>query len=334
MKHTRLWRFLAIAFAFTLIAAACGDDGGEEAADPGTDGSASGECETLAPSGDAAAADFSGVEVNVGSKDFTEQIVLGEILVQALEARGATVTNNTNLGGTVVNRDALLAGEIDTYWEYNGTGWTVHLGREDPSFDSTELTTNVCVTDLDENSIRWVGVSPFNDTYGFATAPEFLDGGSSFSLQSMADYIGENPDASVCLESEFPNRPDGMVLFEDATGFVIPPEQIEILETGVIYEEISNGNCSFGEVFTTDGRIPGLGLNLVDDPGVFIIYNVSLTLPDDLYSQAPDAWDAVVSSILAPLDNDTMAELNQRVSIDGEDAADVAKDFLTSNGII
>ncbi|MGZ0228667.1 MAG: glycine betaine ABC transporter substrate-binding protein, partial [Acidimicrobiales bacterium] len=114
--------------------------------------------------------DFSGIDVNVGSKDFTEQIVLGEILVQTLEAKGATVTNNTNLGGTVVNRDALLSGEIDTYWEYNGTGWTVHLANEDPSFDSQTLSTDVCVNDLAENNIRWVGVSPFNDPYRFATA--------------------------------------------------------------------------------------------------------------------------------------------------------------------
>ena len=331
-NNHKLLRLLAIVFSFALIAAACGsDDDGEAAAG---DAAATGTCETIAPSGDAASADFSGIEVNVGSKDFTEQIVLGEILVQTLEAKGATVTNNTNLGGTVVNRDALLSGEIDTYWEYNGTGWTVHLANEDPSFDSQTLSTDVCVNDLTENDIRWVGVSPFNDTYGFATAPDFLDDGSTFSLQSMADHLGANADATMCLETEFPNRPDGLVLFEEATGYTVPESQIDILETGVIYEEIVNGNCQFGEIFTTDGRIPALNLNVVDDPGVFIIYNVSLTMPDAVYQQAPVAWDAVVGAILAPLDADTMAELNRRVSAGGEDAAAVAKDFLTTNGII
>ncbi len=339
MKPNTLWRLLAILLAFTLVAAACGDDddddasGGEDTEESEGDAGASGECETLNVSGDAAAADFTGQEITVGSKDFTEQIVLGEILVQALESKGATVNNNTNLGGTSVNRDALLANEIDAYWEYNGTGWTVHLGQEDPSFDPDELSNDVCVTDLAENSVRWIGRSPFNDTYGFATAPDFLDGDAPFSLQSMADYLAENEDASVCLETEFPNRPDGLVLFEDATGYAVPESQIEILETGVIYEETANGNCDFGEVFTTDGRIPGLGLNLVEDPGVFILYNVSLTMPDSVYQQAPEAWDAIVAEILAPLDEDLMAELNRRVSIDGESAADVAADFLATNGI-
>ncbi|MGZ0228666.1 MAG: glycine betaine ABC transporter substrate-binding protein, partial [Acidimicrobiales bacterium] len=152
--------------------------------------------------------------------------------------------------------------------------------------------------------------------------------------QSMADHLEANADATLCLETEFPNRPDGLVLFEEATGYTVPESQIDILETGVIYEETVNGNCQFGEIFTTDGRIPALNLNVVDDPGVFIIYNVSLTMPDTVYQQAPEAWDAVVGAILAPLDADTMAELNRRVSAGGEDAADVANDFLTTNGII
>lgn len=334
-----LWRLLAALFAISMVAAACGDDdddddGVDASASAPEDAAASETCETLDVSGDVADADFSGIDVTVGSKDFTEQIVLGEILVRALEEKGANVTNNVNLGGTVVNRDALLAGEIDTYWEYNGTGWTVHLGQGDPSFNSDELSEDVCVMDLEENDIRWVGQSPFNDTYGFATGPDFLDDGGAFTLQSMADYLAENDDATVCLETEFPNRPDGLVLFEEATGYEVPESQIEVLEAGVIYEETASGNCDFGEIFTTDGRIPALNLNLVEDPGVFIIYNVSLTMQDETYQLAPDSWDALVGAILAPLDNATMAELNERVSSGGEDAADVAEDFLTSNGII
>jgi osmoprotectant transport system substrate-binding protein len=336
-KHP-LWRVLALLFSFALFAAACGDDDDSSSADPapvddGTDVDAVATCDTLNPSGDLASVDFTGTSVTVGSKDFVEQIVLGEILVKALEAYGADVTNSTNLGGTVVNRDALLANQIDTYWEYNGTGWTVHLAQDDPSFDPEKLTTDVCAKDLADNDIRWIGRSPFNDTYGFATATDFLDGDAPFSLQSMADYLAANEEASLCLESEFPNRPDGLVLFEDATGYTVPESQVQILETGVIYEETSNGNCDFGEVYTTDGRIPALELNLVQDPGVFILYNVSLTMPDSVYATAPESWDALVGAILGPLDEDTMAELNRRVSSGGESASDVAADFLSTNNI-
>ncbi len=315
-------------------------DTGDDTADTGDDTAGeeapTGECETALDGDDSVESlselDFSGLEVNVGSKDFVEQFVIGQMAIVALEAGGATVTDNVNLGGTVVNRDALLAGEIDAYWEYNGTGWTVHLGQEDPSFDREELTNDVCVMDLAENDIRWLGVSPFNNTYGFATAGDSPAAGGD--LQAMMEYVNENSDATVCMETEFPNRPDGLVLLEDATGMTIPQEQIEILETGVIYDETAAGNCTFGEIFTTDGRIPSLGLDVVDDPGIFILYNVSLTIPDSVYQQAPEAFEAMADTLLAPLDNDTMAELNRRVSDDGEDPRAVAESFLTEQGLL
>ncbi|TVR26274.1 MAG: hypothetical protein EA389_06420 [Ilumatobacter sp.] len=331
-------RFAAGVAALALVIAACGGDDDNDVADPPANDidAPADECttDTLGPNvvDSLTELDFSGLTVNVGSKDFVEQFVLGQLLIVAIEAGGGDTIDNVNLGGTVVNRDALLSNEIDAYWEYNGTGWMVHLGQEDPSFDREELTRDVCVGDLAENDIRWLSVSPFNNTYGFATAG---DGpATGLDLQGMADYVAENPDATVCMETEYPNRPDGLVLFEDATNFQIPDAQIEILETGVIYEETASGNCTFGEIFTTDGRIPALGLDVVEDPGVHILYNVSLTIPDSVYQQAPEAFQAVTETILAPLDNDTMAELNRRVSADGEDPRDVAESFLRDEGLI
>lgn len=327
--------------AITLVAAACGgdDNGSADTTAPGNGGDNGGvaaDCTTMfGPDASVTSLeelDFSGVTVNVGSKDFVEQFVLSELLIAGIEAGGGSTVNNVNLGGTVVNRDALLANEIDAYWEYNGTGWTVHLGQEDPSFDREELSTDVCVGDLAENEIRWLGVSPFNNTYGFATAG---DGpATGLDLQGMADYVAANADAVVCMETEYPNRPDGLVLFETATDFQIPDAQIEILEVGVIYQETANGNCTFGEIYTTDGRIAALGLQVLDDPGINILYNVSLTLPDSVYQQAPEAFQALVETILKPLDNETMAELNRQVSADGLDPSEVAETFLRDQGLI
>jgi osmoprotectant transport system substrate-binding protein len=330
-------RLVAGLATLALVATACGSDDDSGGGDDGADDDMSGaECETAVNQDDSVASlselDFSGLDINVGSKDFVEQFVLGQLAIVGLEAGGATVTDSTNLGGTVVNRDALLANEIDTYFEYNGTGWTVHLGREDPSFDADELTTGVCVNDLAENDIRWVGVSPFNNTYGFATAGDSPAAG--LDLQGMMEYVNENPDATVCMETEFPNRPDGLVLLEEATGLTIPAGQDEILDVGVIYDETATGNCTFGEVFTTDGRIPALGLELVEDPGVMILYNVSMTMPDSVYQQAPEAFEALADTILSGLDNETVAELQRKVSADGEDARDVAVEYLTEQGLL
>jgi osmoprotectant transport system substrate-binding protein len=310
---------LALLVAFSLVVAACGDD------DDG--GAAGGRI--------AEEIDLDGISITVGSKDFTEQLVLGELMVQSFEAAGADVTNKVDLGGTVVNREALLSGEIDVYMEYNGTAWTVHLGQEDPSFDPQQLTEDVRALDLAENSIRWVGKSPFNDTYGFATGSELTEAnGGAFTMQSMADYLAANPDATVCMESEFPSRPDGLILFEEATGYEVPDSQVEILDTNIIYNETANGNCDFGEIFTTDGRIPALEMAIVEDPGVMIVYNVSLTMRDETYQQAPEAFEDLAVLLFDGLDEDAMAELNRLVSVEGEDAADVARDYLVSKGLI
>jgi osmoprotectant transport system substrate-binding protein len=305
-----------------LVLAACGGDDTTDSADTDS-GSAV----------DAAALD--GVSVTVGSKDFTENILLGEMLAQALAAQGADVTNQTNLGGTSVNREALLSGDIDVYPDYNGTGWTVHLGNDDPSDDPEELYTVTAEADLEQNAIQWAGRSPFNNTYGFASNGDLTaENGGPFDVQGMFDYVADNPDAVVCMESEFPDRPDGLVLFEQATGVTIPQEQIQILDTGLIYTETANGACSFGEVFTTDGRIAALDIDLVEDPGVSILYNVSFTWNDEHFQANAETYTEIVEAILEPLDNDTMAALNAQVDVDGEDVADVAADYLSGIGLL
>ena len=317
MKHSKKFSMLAIGAVAALALSGCA----------ASDESSSG--------GTLSEYDLSGVSVAVGSKDFDEQLILGEMMVAAFEAAGAEVDNKVNLGGTNVARAALESGEIDIYMEYNGTGWTVHLGQSDPSFDPEVLTSGVRDMDLAENSIVWVGRSPFNNTYGFASSPEVTEAnGGAFDLKSMMEYVRDNSDAVVCMESEFPSRPDGLILTETHAGIDLPDNQQLILDTGIIYTETANNNCDFGEVFTTDGRIPALGLTLVTDPGVNILYNVSGTIRQDKYNEAPEAFDGIIEAVLAPLDNIKMAELNCKLSAEGEDPADVARDFLVAEGLI
>ena len=330
MKQGKTISLLAIGAASALVLAGCA------AAETET------EAETTAATGTdvvetsvIGAYDLSGIEIAVGSKDFDEQLILGEILVAAFEEAGATVDNKVDLGGTSVARAALESGEIDIYMEYNGTGWAVHLGQDDPSFDPEVLTPGVRELDLAENGIVWIGRSPFNNTYGFASSPAATEAnGGPFTLTSMMEYTQANPDAIVCMESEFPSRPDGLILTENHSGITLPDSQQLILDTGIIYTETQSNNCDFGEVYTTDGRIPALGLTLVEDPGVNILYNVSGTMGQDKYNEAPEAFDAIINAILAPLTNVRMAELNGFVSAEGQDAGVVAKEYLVAEGLI
>jgi osmoprotectant transport system substrate-binding protein len=317
---------MAVAGASAMVLAACG--GSSDSGDSSSSGSEGGSTVT-----DTYRLD--GINVAVGSKDFDEQLILGQMMVQSFGAAGATVDDKVNLGGTAVARSALESGEIDVYMEYNGTGWTVHLGQEDPSFDSVELTNGVAEMDLEKNNIIWIGRSPFNNTYGFASSPAATEAnGGPFTLQTMMEYVRDNPDAVVCMESEFPDRPDGLILTEEATGISLPDGQAKILDTGVIYTETANNNCTFGEVFTTDGRIPALGLALVEDPGVNIVYNVSATIRKEKFDEAPESFQGIVDAILAPLSNEKMAQLNAEVSADGQEPSVVAKNYLVEQGII
>ena len=324
---------VALTGATALLAlAGCATDAGETDADVAetTDTEATvEEVTTLAQY------DLTGIDIAVGSKDFDEQLILGEMMVLAFEEAGATVDNKVNLGGTNIARAALESGDIDIYMEYNGTGWTVHLGQEQPSFDPEELTAGVREMDLEKNGIVWVSRSPFNNTYGFTSSPEVTEAnGGAFSLQTMMEYVRDNPDAVVCMESEFPSRPDGLILTEEATGITLPVDQQLILDTGIIYTETAANNCDFGEVFTTDGRIPALNLTLVEDPGVNILYNVSGTIREDKYNEAPEAFDGIIEDVLAPLDEIRMAGLNAKVSAQGEEPVAVASEYLIEEGLI
>lgn len=309
-SHTST-RILGAALGASLVLAGCGAD--DEAAE----------------------VDLDGVEITVGSKNFTEQYVLSEILIQAMAAEGADVTDATDTGDTPATRAALEAGEIDAYWGYNSTAYVEILGLgAPPPEEGEEITQQVRSAD-EANGLRWIDRSAFNNTYGFAASPELAEENQAdrysvdaFDLELMAEYLEETPDATVCVEQEFPDREDGLVLFEEETGYTIPDSQLEVLEDQeAVYEAFASNDCDFGEVFTTDGQIDELELGLVVDPGVFYPYNVSLVIRDEVYQQAPDDIDALVRQILAPMSQSRITELNRRVD-SGESVAEVAEDFL------
>ncbi len=284
--------------------------------------------------GGGSSARLDGVSVTVGSKDFTENILLGEMYAQALENDGASVDKKINLGGTSVNRDALTSGNIDVYPDYNGTGWTVFLGNEDPSSDPQELYDVTAAADLEKNNIKWIGTSEFNDTYGFAANGDLAKKEGGFDFQKMADYLKANPDSTVCMETEFPDRPDGLTLWEKSTGYELPRSQSKILDTGLIYTETADGKCDFGEVFTTDGRVTALNLDLVEDPGAMIIYNASFTMTGDVYDANADVYDEIAEKIFTGLDNEKMAALNAQVDVEGQPAERVAEEYLKEVGVL
>lgn len=309
---------LALALALVASIAACGDD------------------QTTTRDGP-----LEGIQVVVGSKDFSEQRLLGSMFVQAFRSAGADVFDATGTSGTDATRAALLAGEIDTYVEYNTTGWVELLGRTDsPPDDPADITEAVAELDA-ANGVEWLGRSPFNDTYGFALSPRLAADNradrynvEAFDLSALARYLERSDDARVCVSPEFRDRPDGLAQFEERTGIVVPAEQLVSFEhLDDIARGLVAGTCDVGEVFTTSGLLDEYGLTLVADPGVFLTYNASLTMSDDLYQLAPEAFERLAERVLAPLTQSRMSQLNARVE-SGEPVEDVALDHLRRSGVV
>lgn len=319
-------RTLAAVGAAALLATACGNglEGGDDAA--------SGE--VVEPGTDA----LDGAQITVASKDFDEQLILGEISVALLTDAGVEVTNEVNLGGTDAARGALESGEIDHYWEYTGTAWISFFGETDPIPDRVEQYEAVRERDAEERGLYWLEPTPFNNTYGIAMSQEaFADLGQPQTISDMGALLESDPDAvTLCVESEFNARDDGLPGMEAHYGFEIPTANVTVLDTGVIYGATADRDpCNFGEIFTTDGRIAALDLVVLDDDLAFFpLYNVAPVFVEDIYASYGQALAELYAPVAAALDDDTMAALNARVSADGERPADVAVDWLTENGFI
>jgi len=271
--------------------------------------------------------------VVVGSKDFSEQYILGYISVIALEAAGFEVDDQVGLGGTAVNREALLAGEIDLYWEYTGTGWMAHLEHEEPITDPQECYDEVKAEDAG-NGLVWLDMAPFNNTYTLMMQQTVGDDLGIASISDLAEYINGGGDASLCINQEFYARPDGFKGVEALYGFQFDEGQVIMMDSGLTYKALQDGECTTAMGFATDGRIAAFGFfNLEDDKQYFPVYNPAPVVRQEVVDAYPG-----IATVLAPvaqaLTTEKMMEMNKQVDIDEQDPEDVACDFLMSEGLV
>jgi osmoprotectant transport system substrate-binding protein len=273
-----------------------------------------------------------GVKVSVGSKEFDEQLVLGQLTIKMMCAAGADVKDETNTKGSTQTRKKLIDGVTDVVWEYTGTGWINYLGHDKPITDPQAQYDAVKKEDLAKNKLVWGPLGPFNNTYAFATTDEFAEKNGLKSHSDMAAYIKKNPSSTVCVESEFAARPDGYPGFKKTYG--ITGGKLKSLGTGVVYTQVDQGNCDFGEIFTTDGRLAALGLTVLDDDkGYFPLYNGVPVTRADFDKEHPEMLK-VLEPLTKELTTDVMTELNKKISSDGEPADKIAEDFLKEKGFL
>jgi osmoprotectant transport system substrate-binding protein len=311
---------VAAALCATLVLAGCGGAG-----------SAGGG------KGSLSAVDLSGATFTVGSKEFTEQIVLGEIAVQALQATGATVKPLTTITGTTNVRTALTSGALDMYWEYSGTGWSTHLKREvkDAPKDPVQLYDQVKQADAG-NGVSWLAMAPLNNSYAMGISEAKSKELNITTMSQYATYAAQNPGQSgICAAAEFLTRDDGLPGVAKTYGFAVPPIVVAELELSLVPPETAKAQrCLIGEITTTDGAVSANKLLvLADDKKAFFDYNAAMTVRKQVLDANPKLAD-VFNPIAAKLTTDTVRGLNEKVDVGGELPEDVAKEWLKQNGFI
>ena len=274
-----------------------------------------------------------GVEISVGSKNFTEQLVLGKIAVILLKSAGADVNDLTGIPGSASGRQAMLSGQIDMSWEYTGTGWISYLGHSDPIRDPQAQYEAVRDEDLAQNDLVWLPPAPENNTYSFAMTQETKDRLGVTKLSDLAALPAS--ERTFCVESELNNRNDGFVPMAATYGLQLDQLERKVLDTGAIYSATADGLCNFSEVFTTDGRIKALNLSVLeDDRQFFPNYNGSSVFRQDAYEQHSVEYDKIFEVVSRALTNDALLEMNAAVDVDGREPADVAFEWLVDQGFI
>ncbi|MGN9816193.1 glycine betaine ABC transporter substrate-binding protein [Streptomyces sp. SD11] len=275
-----------------------------------------------------------GADLTVTSKEFTEQLVLGAIMGIAFQAAGADVLDRTGIQGSIGAREAVKSGDADAMYEYTGTAWITYQGNSDPIPDPDRQWEAVREADL-KNGLTWLAPSKLNNTYALAMNQANFKKYGTKTLSDVAALSKKDPKAvTVCVESEFANRADGMPGMEKAYGMKLPSGNITQMDTGIIYTQVKKGSCTYGEVFTTDGRIRSMNLAVMaDDKKFFPNYNVAPSVNSKALKKYPAIAD-VLAPITKRLDNDVAQELNAKVDVDGEDPHAVALDWMKAEGFV
>jgi osmoprotectant transport system substrate-binding protein len=277
-----------------------------------------------------------GVRITVGSKEYTEQVILGYILEYTLSAAGADVRDLTGIVGSRSTREAQLSGQVDVAYEFTGNAWINYLGHEKPIPDSRAQFDAVRDEDLERNDMVWLEPGPMDDTYALAASQAVVERTGVRTLSDYAELVQRDPGAArTCVDTEFRARQDGYPGMAAAYGFDPARAQTPVLQVGIIYQATADATqCDFGEVFTTDGRIAALDLVvLTDDKQFFAHYNPSVTMKREFFEAHPQIAD-VTAPVTAALTNEAIIELNKQVDVEGRDPAVVARDWMISQGFV
>ncbi len=274
-------------------------------------------------------------EVTVGGKNFTEQYILADFARILLEENGFDVNMQTGVGSSVA-RQALEHGQIDMYFEYTGTGYTVFYDQDDQSVMSDADKVYQWVKDADaKKGLVWLEPLEFNNTYTLLMRGDHAEKIGIESISDLAAYMNENPDKlTIGVNAEFWERPDGFKPLMKLYDFQVPYGKIRRMDSGLVYQALRDGNVDVSMGFATDGRIAAFGfVVLEDDKNYFPTYNPSLVVREDTLKKYPEI-EEIFKPLGEKLTTTEMQKLNGRVDLDNADVGRAARKWLEENGLI
>lgn len=293
MRNTKGIRMAAVAIAAGALLCGCGD-GGNKA-------------------------------IRVGSKDFTESLIVGEIYALALEDAGYKVERNMNVAGSVVHT-AIIGDEFDLYPEYTGTALLSVL-KMDMNSDPDVVYETVKAAYDEQFELTWLDSSQVNDRNGIAIRTEIAE---QYGIYTMSDLQANADKIRVCSQGEFEYREDGLPGLVKVYG-EFSFASIKVYDSGLKYEILANGEADVCPAYSTDAQLVNAGqfTYLEDDKHFWPPYYMAPVVRNDVLAENPDIAE-VLNAVSAKLDTETMIALNAKVDIDKQEYEDVAKEFYDS----
>ncbi len=265
----------------------------------------------------------------MASKDFTEQFIIGEMYALLLEDAGYTVERKINLGGTPIAHEALLNEEIDVYPEYTGTGLLTVL-KMDVMSDPAAVFEAVKEAYAEQFDLTWLDPAPMNNTQALAMT---RGRAAELGITTFSDMVAHADELVLIGPPEFAEREDGIPGLKSVYGEFEFANFLTV-DPGLRYQALLNGEADVVVAFGTDGELAAYDLvSLVDDKGLYPPYQIAPVIRQAVLDENPDVAD-VLNALASLLTDATMQRLNNEVSGNGREPADVAREFLVQEGLI
>jgi len=322
MRHPR-WLALLVLVIAALAVAGCGGDDDDDSGGSNTSASNSSAIQKNDSN--------SSTEITVGSKNFTEQKVLGEIYAQALEAAGYKIKTELNLGDEKTALKAVENGDISAYPEYTGTALLSFFGYKADELPSDEAAAfEKAKQGFAKQNLTALPPTPFVSSNEVAVTKETAD---KLGLKKISDLKGKSQDLSLYGTPECRQRLDCLLGLEKVYGLKF--KKFVPVDIALRHEVLTKGQADVSIVFTTDPQIKREHFVLLDDDkGMFPPYNSTLVVRDDVVDKAGPDLEKVVAQVNKGLTDEVMQELNARVDLDKETPDQVASEYLSETGLV